>query len=181
MLADKLLSHSKSLEALRRYVRQDLSFDFINGAVSQLLAKFADPSLAAIDSGSVLSQLLKCLLQPSFFWLACIAYLKRRLLGPNTIRHIAWLLAKTLRLFSAIDIEPYLSVATDNKVIDVILESDSVKARSYSYQIKQRALLRASGEYDRNNKVGPGRRHDNNYKNIQDIKLILTRDKILSG
>ena len=180
LLADRLLSNHKSLEALRRCVRQDLSIDFIEGPASQLLAKIADPSLAAIDSGTVLSQILKCLLQPSFFWSACITNLKNRLLNPDTIRHVAWLLAETLRLFSAHDVEPYLSLATDNQVIDVILGSESVEARSYGYQIKQRALLRSGGEYHRDDGLGPGGRHDNDHKNIQDIKLIPTRDEILA-
>lgn len=180
LLGDELIRQPNGLEALQRCFRQDLSLGFITGPASQLMAKLSDPLLADIDSGLVLSRIIRALLQPSFFWCACIKHLKQRALNEESTLRVAWLLSESLRLFSADEIDQYVEQARDSEVIDTVLASGSHEVRSYGYLIRHRASLRSIGAAPHSDAAGPGGRHDNDFKSIKDVQLIPTQDEILS-
>ncbi|KAF3484283.1 NFX1-type zinc finger-containing protein 1 [Arthroderma uncinatum] len=176
--AHKLLSSHSGLPALQESVRFDTSPSFLNENAVTLLQYLQSPSLKMIDSGSVLNQLLLSMVEPPFFWDACIKSFVGGLLNPGACHAFAWLLLQ-LTCLPGKKSSPYVAVANSQNILDSILTSPNGETRIIGQKIKHALPLDASELHDAEGS-SPGGRHDNDHANHREILIMPTADELLS-
>ncbi|KAM5494308.1 hypothetical protein MaudMau93_000324 [Microsporum audouinii] len=176
--AHKLLSSQGGLLALQASVRFDTSPSFLNENALTLLQYLQSPSLKLIDSGSILNQLLLSMVEPPFFWDACIQSFVDGLLGPDACHAFAWLLLQLICLPGKAS-SPYAAVANSQNILESILTSPNGETRILGQKIKHALPLDASELHDTEGS-SPGGRHDNDHANYREILIMPTADELLS-
>ena len=176
--AHKLLSSPSGLSALQASVRFDTSVTFLNEDAVPLLRYLQTPSLKAIDSGSVLAQLLLSMVEPPFFWEALTKSFTGGLLNSNASQAFAWLLLQLISLPGKAS-SPYRTVAGSSNILDTILKSPDGETRILGQNIKHALPLDAS-ELHNNAEMRPGGRHDNDHADHREISIMPTADELLS-
>lgn len=177
--AHKLLSSQSGLLALQASVRFDTSSSFINENALILLRYLQSPSLKVIDSGSILNQLLLSMVEPPFFWDACVKSFVGGLLNQGACHAFAWLLLQLICLPDRASSSPYVAVANSQNILDSILASPDGETRILGQKIKHALPLDASELHDADG-PSPGGRHDNDHANHREISIMPTADELLS-
>lgn len=176
--AHKLLSSPSGLSSLQESVRFDTSVTFLNEDAVLLLRYLQSPALKAIDSGSVLAQLLLSMVEPPFFWEALTKSFTGGLLTPNASQAFAWLLLQLVSLPGKAS-SPYLAIADSSNILDKILKSPDGETRILGQKIKHALPLDASELYN-DAEAKPGGRHDNDHADHRQISIMPTADELLS-
>lgn len=174
----KLLSSPFGLSSLQASVRFDTSVNFLNNDAVSLLRYLQSPPLKAIGSGSVLAQLLICIVDPPFFWEAFTKSFTSGLLNPSASQAFAWLLLELVSLPGK-ESSPYQALADSSNVLDLISKSPDGETRNLGQKIKHVLPLDTS---DLHNDVEerPGGRHDNDHADHRKICIMPTADELLS-
>lgn len=176
--AHKLLSSPSGIPALQASVRFDTSAAFLNDHAVLLLRYLQSPALKAIESGSVLAQLLLSIVEPPFFWDSLTKAFTGGLLNSNAFQAFAWLLLQLMSLPGK-GSSPYLVVANSPGILESILTSSVGETRILGQKIKHALPLDASELYsDAESK--PGGRHDNDHSDHREISIMPTADELLS-
>ena len=176
--AHKLTTKPYGLPSLQASVRFDTSISFINESTATLLQYLQSPSLKAINSGSVLAQLLLSIVEPPFFWEALTKSFIGGLLDSNASRGFAWLLLELIS-FPGKASTPYLALASSSNVLGLILKSPDGETRILGQKIKSTLSLNVS-EIHCDTEAKPGGRHDNDHVNYREITIMPTPDELLS-
>lgn len=174
----KLLSSPFGLSTLQASVRFDTSVNFLNNDAVPLLRYLQSPPLKAIDSGSVLAQLLISIVEPPFFWEALTKSFTSGLLNPSASQAFAWLLLELVSLPGKAS-SPYLALAGSSNVLDLISKSPDGETRNLGEKIKHVLPLDAS-ELHNDAEERPGGRHDNDHANHRKICIMPTADELRS-
>lgn len=176
--AHKLLSSPYGLSSLQASVRFDTSVSFLNDNAAPLLRYLQDPSLKSIGSGSVLAQILICIVEPPFFWDALVKSFAGSLLNPDACQAFAWLLLELISI-PVKGSSPYVAVANSSNILDSILKSSDGETRILGQKIKHALPLNPSDLHvDADAK--PGGRHDNDCADYREISIMPTADELLS-
>lgn len=174
----KLLSSPFGLSTLQASVRFDTSVNFLNNDAVPLLRYLQSPPLKAIDSGSVLAQLLISIVEPPFFWEALTKSFTSGLLNPSACQAFAWLLLELVSLPGKAS-SPYLALAGSSNVLDLISKSPDGETRNLGQKIKHVLPLDES-ELHNDAEERPGGRHDNDHANHRKICIMPSADELLS-
>ena len=173
-----LLSSPKGLSALQESVRFDTSVTFLNKDAVPLLRYLQSPPLKAIGSGSVLTQLLLSMVEPSFFWEALTKSFTGGLLNPGASQAFAWLLLELISLPGK-GSSPYLAAVGSSNVLDLLLKSPDGETRNLGQKIKH-ALPLDPADLQNDANERPGGRHDNDNADHRQICIMPTADELLS-
>ncbi|EKD17579.1 NFX1-type zinc finger-containing protein 1 [Drepanopeziza brunnea f. sp. 'multigermtubi' MB_m1] len=175
--AHKLLSSPSGVKSLQASMRFDTSPAFLNDHALPLLLYLQDPSLKAIDSGSVLSKLLLSIVEPPFFWDAYTKAFIGCLLVPAAITSYAWLLLHLVRIPGNVS-TPYVQLASSH-VLDLILKSQNGETRNLGQKIRH-SLPLSDDDLHIDAEVKPGGRHDNDHADYRRVSIMPTADELLS-
>ncbi|KAK2742940.1 hypothetical protein FQN57_005070 [Myotisia sp. PD_48] len=174
----KLLTSPSGILAVQASVRFDTSVSFLNEHAVPLLQYLQSPSLRGIDSGSVLTRLLCCMVEPPFFWDPFVKSFANGLLNTAACQAFAWLLFQLICLPGKTSL-PYLAIANTSKVLDLILKSQDGETRNIGQRIKHRLSLDISN-LPSDTDAQPGGRHDNDHADYRKISIMPTLDELLS-
>ncbi|KAF4638063.1 hypothetical protein G7Y89_g15 [Cudoniella acicularis] len=174
----QIISSASGLAVIQSCMRFDTSPTFMNDYAQQLLQYLQAPDLACIDSGSVLAQVIICVVDPPFFWDAFTKAFKGELLNPSTIQSYAWLLLQLVTL-PGISSTTYFKLAKSPGILDAILNATDGETRNIGQKIKHALPLEApQSASDAEDK--PGGRHDNDHVDHRQISIMPTADELLS-
>ncbi|KAI9668499.1 MAG: hypothetical protein M1829_005377 [Trizodia sp. TS-e1964] len=176
--AHRLISSPSGLSALQASLRFDTSITFLIENTVPVLRYFEAPSLAAIDSGSILNQILLCMVEPPFFWEAFTSSFKNGALDSAGCRGYAWLLLQLVCMPEKLA-APFVLLANMPGTLNPILTSPDGETRIFGQKIKHSLPLDAS-ELHINAEVKPGGRHDNDHADHKKINIMPTADELLS-
>ncbi|TAQ88242.1 hypothetical protein B7494_g3417 [Chlorociboria aeruginascens] len=176
--AHKILSNPSGLTAIQSCIRFDTSPEFINGTSTSLLLYLQEPSLAAINSGTVLAQILNSIADPPFFFDAFTASFRDLRLNPRASNAYAWLLLQLISLPGKPS-SNVLLVAKSPDILNTILESPDGDTRIIGQKIKH-VLSLGTPAINNNGDVQPGGRHDNDFSDHRKISIMPTADELLS-
>ncbi|KAH8672057.1 NFX1-type zinc finger-containing protein 1 [Tricladium varicosporioides] len=176
--AHQILSNAAGLSSIQSSMRFDTSISFLNGDAQRLLQYIQAPSLANIDSGTVLAQIITNIVEPPFFWDAFTNAFKAHHLEQQALHEYAWLLLQLVSL-PGINSTAYIILAKSPGVLDVILKAEDGGTRILGEKIKHALPLDAvNSPTDTEDK--PGGRHNNDHLDHRQISVMPTADELLS-
>lgn len=176
--AHKLINSPAGLAAIQTSVRLDTSASFISQHAVPLLYYLQDPSLKAIDSGSVLDRIIIAIVEPPFFWDAFTQAFRGHSLMPDCCRTYAWLLLQLVCLPGGAS-SAYVALAKAPDIMDLILKFSDGDTRTFGQKIKHSLSLDPQ-DLHVNAEVKPGGRHDNDHADHRNISIMPTADELLS-
>ena len=176
--AHKLISSPSGLRSLQASVRFDTSPLALNDTGSLLLHYIKDPSLEAINAGSVLAQIIGVIVDPPFFWDALTSSFRDGLLNRDASQAYAWLLLQLIRLPGTASAS-YLMLARSSEILNPILKSLDGEIRILGQKIQHELSFELSG-IPSGAETTPGGRHGNDFEDIRQISIMPTGDELLS-
>ncbi|KAF2742814.1 P-loop containing nucleoside triphosphate hydrolase protein [Sporormia fimetaria CBS 119925] len=175
---ESLIASSAGLDALgsafRRHAAGDC--DFLNGLATATILHFSTPSVKQLYDGQFLQRVIEKIVQPPTFWNTLVEAHDARLLSIDATRAFAWLLHDLLysRSENVPDVRDIAKRVTDNA--SFIKSADSLDVRNIGHKIKHVLDSTSDDSTD-----GPGGRHDNDFAQIQKIKILPTSDEFASS
>ncbi|KAH7122786.1 P-loop containing nucleoside triphosphate hydrolase protein [Dendryphion nanum] len=171
---EAIIAAPKGLDACAKAVR--FSFDrlFLIGSSTDFLLYLSAPCLKQLASGHFLNRVLEAIVEPPSFWNALVdAHQKRQLTSPAT-QAFAWLLLEILSSHAEglPDVRLVAQHVTDNVSF---LASPELEVRNLGHKIKH-VLNTTSTEL-----IEAGGRHDNDFVDFRDIKILPTADEFTSN
>lgn len=176
--AHKLISSPSGLSPLQASVRFDTSPPALNESGSLLLRYIQDPSLEAINAGSVLAQIIRVIVEPPFFWDALTNAFREGILDRSTSQAYAWLMLQLIRLPGTTS-ATYLMLARSSEILNPILKSLDRETRILGQKIQHELSFDLSG-ISSGTETRPGGRHGNDFEDIRQISIMPTGDELLS-
>ncbi|RDL34326.1 NFX1-type zinc finger-containing protein 1 [Venustampulla echinocandica] len=174
----RLISSAQGLSAIQSSMRFDTSASFLNGSALAFLKYLQDPTLAIIDSGSVLAQVLVHVVEPPFFLDAFTKAFKSDVLTPDARHAYAWLLLQLVSL-PRMKTSAYTSLAASQDILTALLKDADGRTRILGEKIKHALPLHPSESH--NNAVEkPGGRHNNDHVDHRKVSVMPTADELLS-
>ncbi|OTA58433.1 P-loop containing nucleoside triphosphate hydrolase protein [Hypoxylon sp. EC38] len=177
---ERLASSESGQAALHKCLTFDLSADFVNTHVSNLLQFLADPSLKRVCDGELLNQVLWVMVDPPLFWNSLVQHMRTKRLEPQAVEGFAWLLLQLVLL-------PQSQSTTFRQTAESLLQDGTLEKSGSSIATglfqKIRALIQHTKPGANADLVGdfsPGGRHDNDFINYHDISILPTRSELHS-
>lgn len=174
----KLISSAQGLSVVQSSMRFDTSPSFLNGSALAFLQYLQDPTLAIIDSGSVLAQVLTYVVEPPFFLDAFTKAFKTGALTPDSRHAYAWLLLQLISL-PTVRTSAYTSLAASQDILTGLLKDTDGRTRILGEKIKHALPLGSSESYN-TTADKPGGRHNNDHVDHRKISIMPTADELLS-
>lgn len=176
---NKILASKQGLLSLQSAMRSDLSPTFCNKHASRLFTYLSAPELCSIGNGSLLKPVLDAIIDPPIFWEQFRSALVNKKLDENGQFGFVWLLYHIIHLFPAEKAEPFREVASQDAVLDPLINCERLEVRNYAHKIKHRLAVFAPTQIDLG-EAGPGGRHDNDFVNFREISIVPTADEVQS-
>ena len=172
-----IVNTPKGLQALSESLTLDTSITFLNKSAAKLLHAFATPSLAAINGGSYVQNLVECMIQPpATFWDALLLAFQANQLEPDAQESFAWLVLQ-LVLLPINKAGPYETLTENPSIINSLTDSPHSGVRSIAAKINH--VVKHSGSTPRSELLnGPGGRHDNDHMDFRQISILPTADEL---
>jgi hypothetical protein len=150
--------------------------NFLNGPATSVLRHLSDPSLKQLYSGRFLQLVLEKIVDPPTFWNTFVQAHDARILTAHATHAFAWLLLEILcfRFEGAPDVR---EVAQRLTIDDSFINSSSLETRNLGHRIKHIIDSTSSDPTEE----GPGGRHDNDFVNYREIKILPTPDEFASA
>ncbi|KAL5119739.1 hypothetical protein ACEQ8H_002345 [Pleosporales sp. CAS-2024a] len=152
-----------------------MAFRFINGPATAVLHHLAHPAVKALYAGQFLHRVLEKIVEPPSFWNTLVEAHDARVLTSDGTHAFAWLVLELLHGHSE-DVKNVRDVAHRITDDQSLIKSDSLEVRNIGHKIKhvlQSTCADAVG--------GPGGRHDNDFANHRQIKILPTPDEFASS
>ncbi|KAF2471116.1 P-loop containing nucleoside triphosphate hydrolase protein [Lindgomyces ingoldianus] len=172
---EALIAAPKGLEAVAKAVRLSLDRPFLIGAGTDLLLYLTAPSLKQLCSGQFLYRVLEAIVEPPSFWNALLDAHEKRLLTERASHAFGWLLLEILSSHTE-GLPNVRSIAEQVTENGSLTESSSLNVRNIGQKIKH--VL--STTFTHSSEDGPGGRHDNDFANFREIKILPTSDEFVS-
>jgi len=170
---EALIAAPKGLDACAKAVRLSLDHSFLVGAGTDLLLYLAAPSLKQLASGHFLRRLLEVIVEPPTFWNALVDAHRKRLLTERASQAFGWLLLELLSSHSK-DLPDVRQIAEEATRDSSLINSPAIEVRTLGQRVKD-VLNTTSTEASQ-----AGGRHDNDFSNFRDIKILPTADEFAS-
>ena len=172
-----IVNTPKGLQALSESLTLDTSITFLNKSAAKLLHAFATPSLAAINGGSYVQNLVECMIQPpATFWDALLLAFQANQLEPDAQESFAWLVLQ-LVLLPINKAGPYETLTENPSIINSLTDSPHSGVRSIAAKINH--VVKHSGSTPRSELLnGTGGRHDNDHMDFRQISILPTADEL---
>jgi hypothetical protein len=175
---NKLISSAHGLSSVQSAMRFDLSITFLNSQATAFLGYISSPELSSIGGGEYLKNLLRAVVNPSFFLDAYVRAFRAKELDEPAQLTFAWLLYQLLLFPSDYD-EVYRDLAADPEILNPLIASGSHEVRVAGERIKHVLQTQTVGDFE-NTEFGPGGRHDNDKVDFREIAIVPTADEITS-
>lgn len=175
-VVEMLVSNPPGLNTIRKFVRVDVSVEFINGPTAALLTYLGEPGLEQLCNGQFLRNLISTLIDPPTFWNALIEAHRNGLLNRSARIAFGWLLFHGMSSsLSAAVRQIALQVTRDRSFLD----SPIFELRALGCKIEHSLNLTTTNipyraEYK------PGGRHDNDFEDFRKISIMPTPDEMAS-
>ncbi|KAF2139493.1 uncharacterized protein K452DRAFT_320165 [Aplosporella prunicola CBS 121167] len=175
---ERLVASPKGLECLRFGVRYDLSKDFINGPLANLLCYLSEPAIKQLCNGELLRQILSEMVGPPTMWNAIVQFHRKKALEHKADRAFAWLLLELLMMG---EIGPHDTGDIAQEITNQrsFIDSSSQDIRTIGHRINH-ILLTQSANDIHDTDYSPGGRHDNDYADFRKIAIYPTEDELTS-
>ncbi|KAI0841013.1 P-loop containing nucleoside triphosphate hydrolase protein [Hypoxylon sp. FL0890] len=177
---ERLASSTSGQDALHKSLTFNLSNEFVNTSVSDLLQFLADPALKRVCDGELLNQVLWVMVDPPLFWNSLVQHIRAKRLDAKAVEGFAWLLLQLVLL-------PPSQSATFRQTAESLLQDSSLEKSNSPIAEgllqKIRALVQHSKpgtNADLVSDFSPGGRHDNDFVNYHDISILPTRSELHS-
>jgi hypothetical protein len=172
---EQLIAAPNALGAIAKAFRFSANATFINGHATSVLHHLAQPSVKQLYAGQFLHRILEQIVEPPTFWNTFVEAHNARILTPAGTRAFAWLLLELLHSRSehAPDVRDIALRVTHN---ESLLKSESLDIRNLGYKIKHVLESTSTDAVD-----GPGGRHDNDFADYRQIKILPTPDEFASS
>lgn len=173
-----LISSSKGLSALQSALRSDLTPEFLNSSVTDLLRYIQAHELGVIAQGAFLRDLILKLTDPPIFWDAFVKAERSAELTLQAQKCFAWLLLQLVSL-PAEKASPFYAIGNDVSIQKDLLESVEMTVRVYGQKIIH-IMDTIKNPNHFGDGPGPGGRHDNDFLDIRKIAILPTSDELES-
>lgn len=173
-VVENLVAAPEALAAVAKSFRFSADTTFMNGPAASVLLRLSDPSVKQLYAGQFLHRVLEQITQPPTFWNTLVEAHHARVLTPAGTHAFAWLLLELLqsRSENSPDVRDVAQRVTKN---ESLIECDALEVRNLGQKIKH---VLASTSAD--SAEGPGGRHDNDFANFRNIKILPTPDEFAS-
>ena len=174
--AERLLSSTHGLDALKSALFSDESPMFLNTQATNFLCCIQSPELKIIYAGSFLRSLVVAIVDPPIFWNALLRAQRTAKLTDRAVQCFAWLLLQLVSLPQDIASD-YFSVAQDTSIQKSLLDSSQLEIRTLGQRIKH-VMETVTNQSRVVEEFGPGGRHDNDSHDIKEISILPTPDEL---
>lgn len=170
---EAIIAAPKGLNACAKAVRFSLDQSFLIGASTDFLLYLSAPCLKQLASGHFLHHVLEAIVEPPSFWNALVDAHQNRQLTDRATQAFAWLLLEILSSHAEglPDVRPVAQQVTDDVSF---LASPELEVRNLGHRIKH-VLNTTSTDLTQ-----AGGRHDNDFPDFRDIKILPTADEFTS-
>lgn len=173
-----LISSPKGLSALQSALRSDLTPDFLNSSVTDLLIYIQAHDLGVVAQGAFLRDLILKLTDPPIFWDAFVKAERSAELTLQAQKCFAWLLLQLVSLPAGKAL-PFYAIGNDVSIQKDLVESVEMTVRVYGQKIIHiMDTIKNPNQFG--DGPGPGGRHDNDFLDIRKIAILPTSDELES-
>lgn len=172
---EQLIAAPKALAAVAASFRFSANPTFINGVATSVLHHLSHPSVKQLYAGQFLHRILEQITNPPTFWNTFVEAHNARILTPESTHAFAWLLLELLQCRSedAPDVRDVAQRVTKN---ESLINFEALDVRNLGQKIKH--VLESTSNDDPD---GPGGRHDNDFADFRQIKILPTSDEFASS
>lgn len=179
---ETLLGSTAGLDAVGAAIRSKLTAPFIGANTLPFFRYLSDPAVKALVDGQLLQQILMVIATPPTVWNTLVDLYKKREISDENLFSFAWLALELLSMPPSANVD----VMDDVKLMlkeDGLLKSPHHAVRETAYKMQKVLQLRSSsgsvaGQKDEG--VGPGGRHDNDFADFRKVSIYPTTDEFLS-
>ncbi|KAH3974750.1 hypothetical protein HBI56_106880 [Parastagonospora nodorum] len=171
---EQLIAAPKALGAVGAAFRFSANTAFLNGPATSTLHHLAHPSVKQLYAGQFLHRVLEQIVEPPTFWNTYVEAHNARVLTHDGTHAFAWLLLELLhgRSDSVPDVRDIAHRVTSN---ESLINSESLEVRNLGHKIKHVLQSTSTDAVD-----GPGGRHDNDFADYRQVKILPTPDEFAS-
>jgi hypothetical protein len=172
---ENLIAAPQGLVAMAKAFRFSSSSDFLNGPGASALRFLSAEPIKQLYSGHFLHRIIEQIVQPPTFWNTIVQAHHAHTLTEYGTHAFAWLLLEILycRSQKVPDVREVAEQVTQDKSL---VNHSLLEVRNIGHKIKHVLESTSSdGAED-----GPGGRHDNDFANFRDIKILPTPDEFAS-
>ncbi|KAH7390934.1 P-loop containing nucleoside triphosphate hydrolase protein [Phaeosphaeria sp. MPI-PUGE-AT-0046c] len=172
---EQLIAAPNGLAAIAAAFRFSASSTFINGAATSVLHYLSHPSVKQLHAGQFLHRILEQIVEPPTFWNTFVEAHNAHILTLEGTHAFARLLLDILQSRSegAPDVRDVAQRVTKN---ESLINSESLDVRNLGQKIKHVLESTFNDEPD-----GPGGRHDNDFADFRQVKILPTADEFASS
>lgn len=176
---EKIRSSPRGLNILQSALFVDVTPEFINGYVAEFLIYIQDDKLRHITGGRFPDEVALAVVSPPVFLDALIALVRTGCAPHKTLRGFAGLLLGCIELPTSKAVDVYREFARDKRIQRMFAGSEDATVRSLGGRIKH--VLGTITQSDRVERVagaGPGGRHDNDFENFREVRVLPTMEEL---
>ncbi|KAL1612781.1 hypothetical protein SLS60_001010 [Paraconiothyrium brasiliense] len=172
---ESIVAAPGGLAAVAKAFRLSRDSAFLDGPATSVLQYLRDPEIKQLHEGLFLRLILEQIVQPPTFWNTLVESHHAQVLTDDGTLAFAWLLLEILcaRSDEFPDVRDVAEHVTKN---ESFIGSKNLHIRIFGYRIKD--VLDTTSVDDL--EEGPGGRHDNDYADFRNIKILPTSDEFLS-
>jgi hypothetical protein len=172
---EQLIAAPNALDAVARAFRFSANSSFMNGPAASILHYLAHPSVKQLYAGQFLHRVLERIVDPPTFWNTFIEAHRAGILTPSGTHAFAWLLLELIhsRSEDGVDVREVAQRVTDSQSL---INHDSLDVRNLGQKIKH--VLESTTA---DSAEGPGGRHDNDFADFRQVKILPTPDEFSSN
>lgn len=172
---EQLIAAPNALAAVSKSFRFSANATFLNGLATSVLRYLSHPEVKQLYAGQFLHRILEQIVEPPTFWNTFVEAHNARILAPESTHAFAWLLLELLQSRSedAPDVREVARRVTDN---ESLINFEVLDVRNLGQKIKH--VLESTSNDDPD---GPGGRHDNDFANFRQVKILPTADEFASS
>lgn len=172
---ENIIAAPKGLTAIAKTFRFSRDSAFLNGPSTTTLHYLSNPSIKQLYEGQFLHRILEAITQPPTYWNTLVEAHHARILTEEGTHAFAWLLLQLLCCRSE-DIPDVKEVAERITQDESFITAPLLEVRNMGQKIKHIIdSISPEGAED-----GPGGRHDNDFADYREVKILPTPDEFSS-